>query len=133
MVSHDESARCRLITGRLNENNIYRNEIGMDILKIITLFFFITIKVANAQVNSPLNFNNSPLNYENSLLNYENSPLNYNNSPLNYQNSPNNYSATNGVYDNGGNRIGYETKSPSGVTNIYDNRGNRIGYQPSSR
>jgi hypothetical protein len=133
MVSHKGSTRCRLIAGRIDDKIFCRKEICMDILKITALFFCITIKVANAQVNSPLNFNNSPLNYENSLLNYENSPLNYNNSPLNYQNSPNNYSATNGVYDNKGNRIGYETKSPAGVTNIYDNRGNRIGYQPSSR
>lgn len=101
----------------------------MNKLKITILYILMPISLVNAQVDSPgqsLNFNNSPLNYENS-------PLNYKNSPLNYQNSPNNYSATNGVYDNGGNRIGYETKSPAGVTNIYDNRGNRIGYKPSSQ
>ena len=58
---------------------------------------------------------------------------NWDNSPLNYQNSPLNYNSTNGVYDNNGNRIGYQTQSPSGVTNVFDNNGNRIGYSPSKR
>lgn len=84
--------------------------------------------LANSQVTS---WDNSPLNYNNSPLNYNNSPLNYNNSPLNYQNSPLNYNSNNGVYDNGGNRIGYQTQSPAGVTNVFDNHGNRIGYSPA--
>jgi hypothetical protein len=42
-----------------------------------------------------------------------------------------NYNSTNGVYDNSGNRIGYQTQSPSGVTNVFDNNGNRIGYSPA--
>ncbi len=67
------------------------------------------------------------------VTSWENSPLNYNNSPLNYNNSPLNYNSTNGVYDNNGNRIGYETQSPTGVTNVFDNNGNRIGYSPSKR
>ena len=58
---------------------------------------------------------------------------NWDNSPLNYQNSPLNYNSTNSVYDNNGNRIGYQTQSPSGVTNVFDNNGNRIGYSPSKR
>ena len=86
------------------------------------------IHSASAQVSS---WDNSPLNYNNSPLNYNNSSLNYNNSPLNYQNSPLNYNSTNGVYDNNGNRIGYQTQSPTGVTNLFDNNGNRIGYSPA--
>ena len=85
---------------------------------------------AFAQVTS---WDNSPLNYNNSPLNYNNSSLNYNNSPLNYQNSPLNYNSNNGVYDNTGNRIGYEVKAPTGVTNVFDNQGNRIGYSPSKK
>lgn len=107
-----------------------------NISQSISVIILFSVGGVSAQVNSPgqsLNFNNSPLNYENSPLNYENSPLNYNNSPLNYQNSPMNYNATNGVYDSAGNRVGYETKSPSGVTNFFDNSGKRIGYQPSSK
>ena len=65
------------------------------------------------------------------VTSWENSPLNYNNSPLNYQNSPLNYNSSNGVYDNSGNRIGYQTQSPAGVTNVFDNNGNRIGYSPT--
>jgi len=99
---------------------------------LIVLLFLAQIGLfargSQAQVT---NFDNSPLNYKNSALNYENSPLNYQNSPLNYENSPLNYSSTNGVYDNRGNRIGYEVQAPSGVTNIFDNSGNRIGYSPS--
>ena len=64
------------------------------------------------------------------VTNFDNSPLNYQNSPLNYNNSPLNYNSNNGVYDNSGNRIGYETQSPTGVTNVFDNNGNRIGYVP---
>ena len=82
---------------------------------------------------SSLNYNNSALNYQNSELNYQNSSLNYQNSPLNYQNSSMNYNANNGIYDNNGNRVGYEVKAPSGVTNFFDNNGNRIGYSPSKR
>ena len=41
--------------------------------------------------------------------------------------------STNGVFDNSGNRIGYETKTDQGVTNIFDNNGNRIGYSPSKQ
>ena len=56
---------------------------------------------------------------------------NWNNSPSNWSNSPNNWSSTNGVYDNSGKRIGYETQSPQGVSNVFDNNGNRIGYVPA--
>ena len=52
---------------------------------------------------------------------------------INMDNSPYNASSTNGVYDNTGNRIGYEVKAPSGVTNYFDNSGNRIGYTPNNR
>jgi hypothetical protein len=83
---------------------------------------------SQAQVTS---WENSPLNYQNSPLNYQNSPLNYQNSPLNYQNSPLNYNSANGIYDNNGNRKGYEVQTPSGVTNYFDNNGNRIGYSPA--
>ena len=62
-----------------------------------------------------------------------NSPMNYNNSPMNYNNSPMNFNSNNGVYDNNGNRAGYEVKSPSGVTNYFDNNGNRTGYSPSQK
>lgn len=48
-------------------------------------------------------------------------------------NSQYNVNSKNGVYDNTGNRIGYEVKAPSGVTNYFDNSGNRIGYTPSKR
>ena len=58
---------------------------------------------------------------------------NWNDSPLNWQNSPQNWNSDNGVYDNRGNRMGYETRTPDGVTNIYDNQGNRLGYVPAGQ
>ena len=67
------------------------------------------------------------------VTNLDNSPYNMQNSPYNMDNSPYNASATNGVYDNSGNRLGYEVKAPSGVTNYFDNSGNRIGYTPAKR
>ena len=67
------------------------------------------------------------------VTNLDNSPYNMQNSPYNMDNSAYNASATNGVYNNSGNRIGYEVKAPSGVTNYFDNTGNRIGYTPSKR
>ena len=76
---------------------------------------------------------NSPYNMENSQFNMENSPYNTRNSPYNMDNSQYNVNSKNGVYDNTGNRIGYEVKAPSGVTNYFDNSGNRIGYTPSKR
>lgn len=99
--------------------------IGLLLLAQITLF------TRSSLAQQALNFDNSPLNYQNSPLNYENSPLNYRNSPLNYDNSPLNYSSNNGVYNNQGNRIGYEVQAPSGVTNYFYNNGNRIGYSPA--
>jgi len=89
--------------------------------------------LVNSCIGQVTSWENSPLNYNNSPLNYNNSPLNYNNSPLNYQNSPLNYNSNNGVYDNGGKRIGYEVTAPTGVTNVFDNQGNRIGYSPSKK
>lgn len=79
------------------------------------------------------NFDNSPYNMQNSTYNMDNSSYNMRNSPYNMDNSPYNASATNGVYDNSGNRIGYEVKAPSGVTNYFDNNGNRTSYTPSKR
>jgi len=79
------------------------------------------------------NMNDSPYNMNNSPYNMDNSPYNMRNSPYNMDNSPYNASSTNGVYDNTGNRIGYEVKAPSGVTNYFDNSGNRIGYTPSKK
>ena len=77
------------------------------------------------------NMQSSPYNMENSEYNMNNSPYNMNNSPYNMNNSPYNASATNGLYDNSGNRIGYEVKAPSGVTNYFNNSGVRIGYTPA--
>ena len=96
-------------------------------MKLIKITVFSVIlgmsSIGNAQVT----------NWENSPLTYNNSPMNYNNSPMNYKNSPMNYNSNNGVYDNNGNRAGYEVKSPSGVTNYFDNNGNRTGYSPPKR
>jgi hypothetical protein len=61
------------------------------------------------------------------------SAYNFENSPNNFNNSPNNFNATNGIYDNKGNRLAYEVTAPTGVTNYFDNNGNRIGYTPSRR
>jgi hypothetical protein len=85
----------------------------------------------NVVAQQALSINNSPYNMNNSSYNMENSPYNMRNSPYNMDNSPYNMNATNGVYDNSGNRIGYEVKAPSGVTNYFDNSGNRIGYTPA--
>ena len=71
--------------------------------------------------------------YTEAQTNWDSSPLNYQNSQMNYENSSMNYNSTNGVYDNNGNRQGYEVKTPSGVTNYFDNSGNRIGYSPSQK
>ena len=67
------------------------------------------------------------------VTNLDNSPYNMQNSPYNMDNSAYNVNSKNGVYDNTGNRIGYEVKAPSGVTNYFDNSGNRIGYTPAKR
>ena len=51
----------------------------------------------------------------------------------NWDSNLGNWNATNGVYDNSGNRTGYKVETPSGVTNYYDNKGNRTGYTPSQK
>ena len=97
------------------------------------MLVFGCVVCSSVQAQQALNWNDSPNNFQNSQNNWENSPNNFQNSPNNWQNSPNNYSANNGVYDNQGNRVGYEVRAPSGVTNVFDNNGNRVGYVPSQR
>ena len=87
----------------------------------------------SAMAQAIYNWNNSPNNWVNSPNNWDNSSNNWNNSPNNWNNSANNFSATNGVYDNRGNRIGYEVPAPSGVINYFDNSGNRMGYKPAGQ
>jgi len=96
--------------------------------KITWLFLIFIVSPSFSQI---VNWDNSPQNFKNSELNFENSSQNFKNSPLNFENSPYNSQSKNGVYDNQGRRIGYETQSPSGVTNIFDNDGIRRGYRPS--
>jgi len=101
---------------------------------IVSMILIVLISFFSGSAQSQiLNFNNSPNNWTNSPNNWDNSPNNFNNSPNNFNNSPNNFSATNGVYDNRGNRIGYEVQAPSGVINYFDNSGNRIGYKPTGK
>ena len=104
-------------------------------MKYLLTVFLITQAALYAQKSfaQVTNLDNSPYNMQNSQYNMENSPYNMRNSPYNMDNSAYNASAKNGVYDNSGNRIGYEVKAPSGVTNYFDNSGNRIGYTPSKR
>ena len=100
-------------------------------MKYLLLFLaLVNTEQTFAQV---INFESSPYNMQNSPYNMDNSPYNMRNSPYNMDNSPYNTNSTNGVYDNTGNRIGYEVKAPSGVTNYFDNSGNRIGYTPAKQ
>lgn len=100
-------------------------------LQIILAVVSLMIASCSAQAQQATNFNDSPYNFQNSVDNFDNSPYNFQNSPNNFNNSANNFNATNGVYDNRGNRIGYEVQAPSGVTNIYSNDGRRMGYVPA--
>ena len=102
-------------------------------LQIALAVLSMLIASCSANAQQAYNFNDSPSNFQNSLDNFNNSPSNFNNSPNNFNNSPNNFNATNGVYDNQGNRIGYEVQAPSGVTNIYSNEGRRMGYVPAQQ
>lgn len=70
---------------------------------------------------------NDPNNWKNSPQNWENSSQNWRNSPQNWENSPNNYFSNNGIYNERGDRIGYERQGA--VRNFYDNEGNRRGYR----
>ncbi len=78
-----------------------------------------------------VNWDNNPSNWNNNVSNWDNNPSNWNNNVHNWDNNPSNAYTNNGIYNNQGQRIGYETKAPSGVTNVYDNNGNRVGYSPS--
>ena len=99
-------------------------------IKKLVLILSLFPTLCLSQVN---NMNNSPYNMDNSIHNMENSPNNMRNSPYNMDNSQYNTNSTNGVYNNQGNRTGYQVKEPSGVTNYYDNQGNRTGYTPSQK
>lgn len=104
------------------------------VVRLIKKIIFFTLVVYSLTGFTQIrNMNSSPYNMENSIYNMENSPNNMRNSPNNMNNSPYNLDSNNGVYDNQGNRTGYQVKEPSGVTNYYDNKGNRTGYTPSQR
>lgn len=75
-------------------------------------------------------YDSSPFNYDNSEYNFENSPYNYKNSPYNHENSRYNQNATNGIYNEDGERIGYGVRREDGGINFYNNDGDRVGYQP---
>jgi hypothetical protein len=105
----------------------------MKYLITALLIFQFGLFCKGAIAQQATNMNDSPFNMQNSQYNMDNSPYNMRNSPYNMDNSAYNASSKNGVYDNTGNRIGYEVKAPSGVTNYFDNSGNRIGYTPSRR
>ncbi len=102
--------------------------LGLGVLFVSSLLFGQAV-----MAQAVYNWNNSPNNWVNNPNNFDNSSNNWVNSPNNFNNSPNNFNATNGVFDNRGNRIGYEVPTPSGVINYFDNSGNRIGYKPSTR
>lgn len=94
---------------------------------LITIFLLVqAVLYAQKSIAQVTSLDNSPYNMQNS-------PYNMRNSPYNMDNSRYNMNSTNGVYDNSGNRIGYEVKAPSGVTNYFDNSGNRIGYTPAKK
>jgi hypothetical protein len=95
---------------------------------LVSASLFMSATAASAQ-----SYNSSPYNYQNSPYNYENSPYNYRNSPYNYNNSPYNSNATNGIYDNDGNRLGYAVRRSDGGVNFFDDDGNRTGYLPRGR
>jgi hypothetical protein len=97
------------------------------------IFFILMVCFPYISFSQTGNMNSSPYNMENSIYNMENSPYNMKNSPYNMDNSQYNMNSKNGVYDNQGNRTGYQVTEPSGVTNYYDNKGNRTGYTPSQR
>lgn len=99
-------------------------------MRYLVLLFFLAQAALYAQKSfaQVTNLDNSPYNMQNSQFNMENSPYNMRNSPYNMDNSSYNASAKNGVYDNSGNRIGYEVKAPSGVTNYFDNSGMRYSH-----
>ena len=96
---------------------------------VIALISWLIVSLAHAQ--QAINWNDSPNNFQNSLDNWDNSPNNWKNSPNNWDKSGNNFNASNGVYDNRGNRVGYEVQTQSWVTNIYSNEGRRMGYVPA--
>lgn len=95
---------------------------------LISLGVLSFMMIISSRACAQTSWDNNPYNFKNSEYNYENSPYNYKNSPYNYENSPYNTNSKNNIYDNNGNRIGYETRSNEGTRNIYDNNGNRIGY-----
>ena len=79
-----------------------------------TLFLLIAIEAvlfASKGFAQVTNFDSSPYIMQNSQFNMDNSPYNMRNSPYNMDNSAYNASAKNGVYDNTGNRVGYEVKA----------------------
>lgn len=72
----------------------------------------------------------NPFAWENNQLTLQNNSMDWNNNPYNWDNTFLNPYAKNGLYDNDGNRIGYERKNEYGTTNIFDNDGNRRAYNP---
>lgn len=98
---------------------------GLLVAIAILCFMLLMSSQACAQTS----WENNPLNYRNSPYNFDNSQYNYKNSQYNWDNSPYNLDSKTSIYNNQGNRIGYEVENAQGTRNIYDNNGNRIGYK----
>lgn len=99
---------------------IYKKE---ETMKHIIILISLIPGIALAQQR----WENDPNNWKNSTDNYQNSPDNYRNSPYNWVNSADNYFNRDGIYNNQGDRIGYEKEGST--RNYFDNEGNRKGYR----
>lgn len=93
------------------------------------LFIGVFVLASNSACAQVVNWANNPLNYKNSPYNFDNSQYDYRNSQYNWANSPYNLDSKSGIYNEQGERIGYEVKNAQGSRNFFDNESNRIGYQ----
>lgn len=105
----------------------YRHRYIYTIVLIAFVLFCVLVQCTVVRAQTSI-WENNPYNFKNNELNYANTSYDYSNSQYNWENNEFNVTARNGMYDNSGDRIGYETVNRYGTRNFYDDYGNRIAY-----
>jgi hypothetical protein len=98
------------------------------VFTVVIVAFFLFCVLVRCTVAQTL-WENSPYNFANNEYNHANTQYDYKNSQLRWENNEFNLTSNTGIYNNIGERMGYEVINRDGTRNFFDSNGNRIGYR----
>ena len=97
------------------------------VFTVVLIAFFLFCVLVRCTVAQTL-WDNNPYNYANNEYNYANTQYDYKNSQYRWENNEFNLATHSGVYDNAGERVGYEVVNRDGTRNFFNGNGDRIAY-----